>query len=109
SVVGTTMSVRVQRRGYPARYFHGICRRFAAGGEVEGDRRLYTMEFVPSLWFLSETADCRVFQNKTAQQILQVLFSDTGVTPVQFKLYGDALPQREYTVQFNESDLDFAQ
>lgn len=108
SVVGTPMSVRVQRKGYPARYFHGICSRFAAGGLVEGDRRLYAMEFVPSLWFLSETSDCRVFQNMTTQQILQALFGDTGVAPVQFKLYGDPLPEREYTVQFNETDLDFA-
>jgi len=108
SLIGTTMTLAVQRKGYPPRFFNGICNRFSAGGMVEMDRRLYSMEFVPKLWFLSETADCRVFQKKTAQQILQTLFSDTGVTPVQFKLYGDALPEREYTVQFNETDLDFA-
>lgn len=107
TVIGTTMTAAIQRKGYPPRLFSGVCNRFSAGGLVDDDRVLYALEFVPKLWFLSETADCRVFQNKTAQQILEILFADTGVAPVQFKLYG-ALPEREYTVQFNESDLEFA-
>lgn len=108
-MLGTAMSLRIKRKDYPARFFHGICNQFSVVGMTEREQCTYTMEFVPSLWFMSETSDCRVFQNKTVQDILQTLFDDNAVSPVQFKLYGDPLPQREYTVQFNETDLEFAQ
>jgi type VI secretion system secreted protein VgrG len=91
----------------PVRYFHGIVRRIVAGSSPARDQWLYTLEVVPRLWFMSQTEDCRIFQKQTAEAILQKLFSDASVSPVQFKIFGNK-PTREYTVQLNETDLAFA-
>src|SRR5579864_8928523 len=91
----------------PVRYFHGIVRRLRAGSTETRDQWPYSIGIVPKLWFMSQTEDSRIFQQQTAQDILQKLFSDAGVSPVQFNIYGDK-PVREYTVQMNETDLAFA-
>ncbi len=60
---------------------------------------------VPRLWFLNQTVDCRVFQKKSAVDILTSLFSDAGFTDSTLPSAGAT---RDYTVQFNETDLAFA-
>lgn len=91
----------------PVRFFHGIVRRFTAGAGQARDQWLYSLEVVPRLWFMSQTEDCRIFQQQTSEDILEKLFGDANVSPVQFKIYGNK-PTREYTVQMNETDLAFA-
>lgn len=91
----------------PVRYFHGVVRRLRAGIGRARDQWPYAIEVVPKLWFMGQTRDSRIFQQQTAQDILQKLFDDTGVSPVQFKIFGDK-PVREYTVQMNETDFSFA-
>jgi type VI secretion system secreted protein VgrG len=91
------------------RYFHGIVQSLSAEGgltELRGaNLHAYRMTVVPKLWFLGQTVDCRVFQNKTTVAILTQMFNDAGLTDVTYPPSGS---QREYTVQFNESDLHFA-
>ena len=91
------------------RYFHGIAQSVSAEGgltEVRGaNLHAYRITLVPKLWFLSQTVDCRVFQNKTTVDILTQMFGDASLTDVTYPSPGS---QREYTVQFNESDLHFA-
>ena len=90
------------------RHFHGIVQSVQRRGQVRGRRggeqQAYSIVLVPRLWFLSQTADCRVYQKLTTVDILQKLFDEVGLT--------DCIPaagqQREYTVQFNETDLQFA-
>lgn len=88
------------------RHFSGLVRRFAATG-VKG-RTLwgYRAEIVPALWFLSQTEDCRVFQNMTALDIIEQVLGDGGVTEYDIRVQGEK-PTREYTVQYNETDLAF--
>ena len=38
----------------------------------------YHAEMVPWLWFLTRTADCRIFQNMTIPDIIKKIFSDLG-------------------------------
>ena len=35
---------------------------------------------MPRLWFLNQTHDCRVYQNKSVQDILTAVFTDAGLT-----------------------------
>ncbi len=95
--------------GGVVRSFHGIAQSVSAEGgltEVRGTNlHAYRITLVPKLWFLSQTVDCRVFQNKTTVDILKQMFGDLSLTDVTYPSPGAA---REYTVQFNESDLHFA-
>ena len=98
------------------RYFHGIIRGIRRIGSVqpvrEGQGRLaarirYELTVVPRLWLLALRSDCRIFQDKTAKQILQILFQESGVEPVEFVGSGDPTV-RKYTTQYNETNLQFA-
>jgi type VI secretion system secreted protein VgrG len=102
--------VTLQARGTPVRYFHGIVRSCSAEGTVRGEtgaatQQVYSIVLVPRLWFLGQTTDCRVYQEKSVGDILQSLLQEAGVTDVSGP---PSSSQREYTVQFNESDLHFA-
>jgi type VI secretion system secreted protein VgrG len=101
------VAVTVRRINGLDRYFHGIVRRMDAVGLAQRDRWQYQLEVVPRLWFMAQTMDCRIFQQKTAVEILQQLFAEHQVTPVDFRIFGEQRV-REYTTQYNETDLDFA-
>lgn len=89
------------------RFFNGVVRRVEAVGQARRDRWTYHLDVVPRLWFLGQSRDCRIFQRKTVIQILQTLFGEHQVAPVEFKIFGKK-DVREYTTQYNESDLRFA-
>lgn len=101
--------ITLQSSGVPVRYFHGIVQTVSSHGRARGQSAdayyVYRLVVVPRLWFLSQTVDCRVFQQKTTVDILKQMFTDAGLTEVTLPSPGAA---REYTVQFNESDLSFA-
>ncbi len=102
--------VTLQAAGVPVRFFHGIVQNVSSHGSVRGQAAgeyyLYRLKLVPRFWFLSQTTDCRVYQQKTTSDILKLLFSDAGLT--DFSILPPAGATREYTVQFNETDLSFA-
>jgi type VI secretion system secreted protein VgrG len=110
SLLNNPACVVLQNAGQPVRYFHGIVRSVAAEGTVRSADavatfELYRLVLVPRLWFLGQTVDCRVYQNMSATQILQAMFQDAGLTDLSGP---PSSATREYTVQFNESDLHFA-
>lgn len=65
------------------------------------------MILVPQLAHAAIQSDCRMFFNKTAEDILKILFDEAGVTRTAFRLYS-APAQRKATAQFNETALHFA-
>jgi type VI secretion system secreted protein VgrG len=88
------------------RFFHGIVRRVDAVGFAQRARFEYQLQLVPRMWFMAQTLDCRIFQQKTAIEILQILLAEHDVTQVDYRIFGDR-PVREYTTQYNETNLDF--
>jgi type VI secretion system secreted protein VgrG len=96
----------IHRQPYADRFFNGIVRQMEAVGEPQRDRWKYHLDVVPRLWFLTQTSDCRIFQQKTVVEILQTIFAEHQVAPVEFRIFG-AKPVREYTTQYNETDLVF--
>lgn len=66
----------------------------------------YRLVVRPWLWLLSKTADCRIFSNQTAPDIIKRVFSDRGFNDFEFRL-NDSYPQLEYCVQYRETDLAF--
>ncbi len=88
------------------RSIHGLVSRIE---EVESGLdgfTAYRAEIVPWIWFLSLFQDCRIFQNKSALDIVKQVFGDRGFTDFDDRTSGTYAP-REYCVQYRESDLNF--
>ncbi|MFO0949495.1 MAG: type VI secretion system tip protein TssI/VgrG [Planctomycetota bacterium] len=103
-IVGKNVTVTIKRDD-DFRFFNGFVRRFRAGSMASGFRQ-YSAEVVPWLWFLTRTADCRIFQKKKVPDIINAIFSDLGFTDFEFRLKG-SYRQREYCVQYRETDFNF--
>jgi type VI secretion system secreted protein VgrG len=102
--------VTLQGNGAPIRYFHGIVQSVSAGSPIRGQTgadtyTIYNIVLVPKLWFMGQTVDCRVYETKSAADILNGMFADIGLTDLSGP---PSATSRQYTVQFNESDLHFA-
>src|SRR5262249_25498893 len=59
----------------PRRYFNGIVSRFTQG-ETDARFTQYHMEIVPWLWLLTQTADCRIFQDLTVPEIVKRILDE---------------------------------
>lgn len=109
-MIGKTIKVTIQPKGHDLkpRAFHGVLRSFSRLGTYERGFTGYRMEAVPRAWMLSRTADCRIYQNKTVQQIVEDLFNENGGagSPICQNLPSQPRP---YCTQYMETDLDFMQ
>lgn len=97
----------VNHGGKTTRYFHGIVSEFGVLEQSGSVDKLHRMILVPQLAHAAIQSDCRMFFNKTAEDILKTLFSEAGVTRMAFRLYSQPAP-RKATAQFNETALHFA-
>ncbi|MCI0629481.1 MAG: type VI secretion system tip protein VgrG [Phycisphaerales bacterium] len=102
-----TFALELMDEDHTQRFFNGYVRRFTYRGKDDRLHR-YTAEVVPWLWFLTRTTDCRIFPpNKTAPQIIEQVFTDLGFTEFETTEIKGKHPEREYCVQYRESDFDF--
>jgi len=102
-------AIRIKLSDGSERFIHGIISRCSCDGrEVGGDKRFthYSIEVVPWLWLLKRTTDCRIFQDKTAPDIIQKIFQDLGLTDFKLHLKG-SFEARDYCVQYRETDFNF--
>jgi type VI secretion system secreted protein VgrG len=104
-IVGQKVTVRLERPGGSTRYFNGFVSCFTQMSS-SGDGARYRATVVPWLWFLTRTADCRIFQAKTVPEIVQQVFRDAGFSDFEVALTGAYRP-REYCVQYRESTFQF--
>lgn len=100
-----TLILYLDQERTTCRYINGFVSRFAQG---ESDERFtyYRAEIVPWLWFLTRTADCRIFQDKTVPEIIEQVFKDLGFTDFKNNLRG-TYPKRVYCVQYRETAFNF--
>src|SRR5690242_19952383 len=86
-LVGKNVTLRLFDASGGDRCWNGIISRLSQGPR---DRRLtaYRAQMVPWLWFLTRTADCRIFQNQTVPDIIKRVFGDLHFSDFQFRLYG---------------------
>jgi len=87
------------------RYFHGLVSEFVQTGS-EGRYAAYSAVVRPWFWFLSQTADCRIFQNLTVPEIVEQLFQEKGLGDFENRLI-DSYRKRVYCVQYRESTFNF--
>jgi type VI secretion system secreted protein VgrG len=106
-IVGKPVNWCVQHFHDEPRWFHGYVQRFCAGVPQAGGFRSYRAEVVPWLWFLTRTANCRIFQNKTVKQIIEAVFGDFGLGDFDSGGLNRSYPTREYCVQYRETAFHF--
>nr|WP_113865751.1 type VI secretion system tip protein VgrG [Brenneria salicis]NMN93258.1 type VI secretion system secreted protein VgrG [Brenneria salicis ATCC 15712 = DSM 30166]RBP64124.1 type VI secretion system secreted protein VgrG [Brenneria salicis ATCC 15712 = DSM 30166]RLM31149.1 type VI secretion protein VgrG [Brenneria salicis ATCC 15712 = DSM 30166] len=94
-------------------WYEGELQRRVSGivsGFTQGDtgfrRTRYQAEVRPALWRLGLRSNARIFQAQKPEEIIATLLDEAGITDYAFALrHGHA--QREYCVQYRESDLAF--
>jgi type VI secretion system secreted protein VgrG len=106
AVVGQPITWAVHNFDDEPRFFHGYVNRFVAGGRTLRDLRAYRADVVPWLWFLTQTADCRIFQNRTAADIIKAVFDDLRFPDYRLALTRP-LRRRDYCVQYRETAFQF--
>ncbi len=106
-VVGKRASLRIASASN-GRWFNGIISRFESITVLDG-RTFLKAELVPYLWRLTHRYDSRIFQEKTAIEIIQAVLSEAGITSadVDIKDVKEKHPIREYCVQYRETDYNF--
>jgi type VI secretion system secreted protein VgrG len=105
-IVGKSVTFTVFRPEGTPRPFNGVVSRFTAASLRFRGMRQYRAEVVPWLWFLTRAADCRIFQNLAAPDIIQQVFQKLGLTDFELNLKASYV-KRDYCVQYRESDFNF--
>ena len=108
-VVGKKVTVKIRLAdGSSDRYINGHVSRFGQSGS-DLNFAHYRAEVVPKLWFLTRNANCRIFQNKTAPDIIKQVLDRAGLASgddYRLSLQGTYEPL-EYCVQYRETDFNF--
>lgn len=99
------VSVRLRTPSGGGREFNGIAAAFYQTGS-EGRLHQYLIVLRPWTWLLTRTRDCRIFQDKTTQDIISEIFADHALADFKFEL-GDDYARWPFRVQYRESDFDF--
>ncbi|WP_445287485.1 type VI secretion system Vgr family protein [Variovorax atrisoli] len=110
SMLGEDMSIEVnlatELGGAGSRFLSGQVTRFAYIGKDDGDMCVYEATLRPWLWYATRRSDFRIFQFKTAPQILQEVLAPYGFA-IDARLSGNYRTW-DYCVQYSESDFNFA-
>ncbi len=105
AIVGQKVTIEVALLDVQgSRYINGMVESFIQmAGDTEFD--VYRVNIVPSLWQLTLSSSCRVFQNKTVMDIIKAVISPYALS-VSDKTSGPWQPL-DYCTQYNETDFNF--
>ncbi|MCF5839327.1 type VI secretion system Vgr family protein [Aeromonas veronii] len=105
AVLDQPCELMVWYNGELQRWVCGVVSEFAQGDS--GFRRTrYSLQVKPALWRLGLRQNSRIFQTQKPDEILSILLQEHGITDYAFALKNEHA-QREYCVQYRETDLDF--
>ncbi len=104
-ILGKNVTVKLALPEDSTRYFNGYVTRFAQSGTY-GRYHRYVAEVRPWLWFLTRTADCRIFQEMTVPDILKAVFADEPTNDFKLELT-NTYRKWTYCVQYRETDFNF--
>jgi type VI secretion system secreted protein VgrG len=104
-ILGKNVTVKLALPEDRVRCFNGYVTRFAQSG-MHGRYHRYVAEIRPWLWFLTRTADCRIFQGMTVPDILKAVFADEPTNDYKLELTNNYRTWT-YCVQYRETDFNF--
>lgn len=97
--------LKIWRNGELQQFFNGIVSSFSQSDSGH-HHTFYKVSLVPALKRLTLRQNSRMFQQQSAQDIIQLLLQEMGVQNHAFAL--TQIPAvREYCVQYRETDLEF--
>jgi type VI secretion system secreted protein VgrG len=108
-VLGTSMTVVLDLPEGGERYFNGIVTRFAYRGWRDG-MASYDAVLHPALWLLTRSSNCRIFQDKSAIDIVTAVCQDAaygGLISLDTGSLSATPAARTYCVQYRETDFNF--
>lgn len=104
-ILGKPMTVELEMADGGVRYFHGFTSHFYFRG-MEDEYSHFTAILRPWLWFLTRTADCRIFQELSVPDIIKQVFRDFGFSDFEEYLSQDYRVWN-YCVQYRETAFNF--
>jgi type VI secretion system secreted protein VgrG len=109
ALVGKEVQITYEYGG-EKRHFCGVVGTAEQGWTVRKGANNFTYYYAkvyPKFWMLKFTRDYKIFQNKSAMDIIKEVLSDNGVTEIEDKTSSCGKRVREYCVQYGESCFDF--
>ena len=104
-ILGKNVTIKFVLPDDSVRHFNGYVTRFAQGG-MYGRYNRYVAIVRPWLWFLTRTADCRIFQDMKVPDIIKAVFADHPSADYKVDLTG-TYRKWTYCVQYRETDFNF--
>ncbi|WP_299611625.1 type VI secretion system Vgr family protein [uncultured Tateyamaria sp.] len=104
-LVGERMRIDLDAPKKKTRYFQARCVSAEFLG-ASGSQGYFRAELRPWVWFLTQTNNCRIFQDKTVIEIIKDVFGTHGFSDFKDKTK-HRFEKRTYCVQYRESDFDF--
>ncbi len=72
----------------------------------DGVSFIFAVRLVPPIASLAHREDCRIYQEKSAVDVVKEIFTAAGIDKVDWQLTID-YPKRDYIVQYRETELAF--
>ena len=109
-IIGKNVTISIILANKEKQYLNGLIIRFSqekVGKDKKGvPLSMYSATMVPWFWLLTGSVNSRIFQDLSVPQIIEEVFTEKGFQ--DFKLIlKDSYPQREYCVQYRETDYQF--
>jgi type VI secretion system secreted protein VgrG len=105
-LLGENVTLRLRTHDNSTRYFNGFVTDFSQLPEPTVNFARYRLVLRPWLWFLTQVADCRIFQELDVPEIIKQVFRDRGFSDFEARLER-AYRTVEYCVQYCETDFNF--
>lgn len=104
-LLGTTCTVSLRATNDKKRYFNGVVTECQSCEHID-DLYVYRIVLHPRFWLLAKRSNCRIFLDKSVDEIITEVFNSIGFTEFDFRLSSsyDKIP---YCVQYRETDFDF--
>ena len=105
SIIGSKVSVGITLNdAQGSRWINGIVASFEqCAGDDEFD--VYRAQIVPSMWQLTLSSNCRVFQSETVLEIAKKVFGEYGLSVSDQT--SNSYKSLEYCTQYSETDFHF--
>lgn len=101
------VSVELSQQPPMRRTWNAIVTDLIAGPRASRGLRSYQLVLRPALWMLAQKSDCRIWLDKSAIEVAEILCAEHGLPmPVTAGVI-DPVSRQHYSTQWNESDLDY--
>jgi type VI secretion system secreted protein VgrG len=107
SLLGENVTLEVDLAS-GTRYFNGIVQSLTQGGhDTERNVTHYFLEVVPEMWLMTRNIQSCIYQNQSVPDIIQAVWGKLGLKTTLRKTLTGTHNERDYCVQFQESDFQF--